>query len=1013
MSDMPDSQARAKLLEDLQTNFLVEASAGSGKTYSLVGRLVAGIVQGVYPIEHLAAVTFTRKAAAELSGRLRLALEADPSEAARRALAHFEEMFVGTVHSFCSRLLRQYPVQAGISPGFVELEEPDDLLLQRKILRTALEQPEGRRLLRLLSEFDANTTDLLKPLQMMSDHGELNYPAQPLERPELTQAWPAVDDFADYLQEVLPPCEEPEPTCKLLILGPSLLRRRQSAQRDAPRDLLKLLEEWETEPKPVKRYWGATPAERNANLEPVLERVEQFRQNQVAVQLGLWRSYLYGQCIPFLLQVRRDCQAERQLSGSVNFNDLLRLTCDMVRHNPQVRANLQKRLKHLCVDEFQDTDPLQAELFFLLASSDVEEKDWTRVQPRPASLFLVGDPKQSIYRFRRADIETYNTVRRRIQESGGEVLSLLTSFRSTPPMCEWINQVFTSLLPAESTPHQAQFQALGSRSGGESPPPVGSLVQSSRGPWDVSVLEAPQIASLIQSRLAEGYAGSDFLILTARKAQLLDYQQALLEAGIACQVSADPAPLSPPGRGLLRLLQVLANSEDKIALVGVLRGALFGHSDEELFQHFQGQQAPLVAETVALLNVLRSAIRSLPLGAAAKVVAQRVGLQPTPEIEGIVDYLGERGQAGLTLAQATRELFEAGAVPIPPSRGGQNGVRVMNLHKAKGLEARVVFLAAPTSGLPLRAEHTVVREQGRQGGALCLYRNRKPLAHPVNWEELEQAELTYLQAEHTRLLYVAATRAKEELIVGQWTGTHASITQPWAPLTPFLEGHPVLDPEPATSPTQVPEQASVHFPSTESCLVPSWRHASVTANNQSQGLKALSPPEGFSVGGAAWGDLIHRLLEQLVSRPELEREQLRSLARWFSFEAPDLHDHLEAALDTLEAIRQSPFWQRVLGARERLVEVPFGQRVGSQLLFGTIDLALEQEQGWDIIDYKTDRKSLQDLIASYAGQVSQYAQSWADITREEVGFAGLYGVRERQLTDDLRAGAAQDAGGDS
>jgi ATP-dependent helicase/nuclease subunit A len=917
-------------------------------------------------------------------------------------------MFVGTVHSFCSRLLRQYPVQAGISPGFVELEEPDDLLLQRKMLRRALEQPEGRRLLRLLSEFDATPADLLKALQVMSDHGELDYAVRPTERPDLTAAWQAVDLFADYFQEVLPEWDEPEPTCKLLVLGPSLLRRRQSAHREAPRDLLKLLEEWETEPKPVKRYWGASRAEQSANLDPVLERVQQFRQQQVGVQLRLWRSYLYGQCVPFLLEVRRACQAERQLSGAVNFNDLLRITCDLVRQNPEVRSSLQKRLKHLCVDEFQDTDPLQAELFFLLSSSDLEERDWTRVQPRPASLFLVGDPKQSIYRFRRADIETYNTVRRRMQESGGEVLSLLTSFRSTPPMCQWINQVFTSLLPAQSTPQQARFQALGSRGGDHSPPPVGRLVQQVRGPWDVSALEAQQIAALIQSRLAEGYAGSDFLILTARKAQLLHYQQALLEAGIACQVSADPAPLSPAGRGLLRLLQVLANSQDKIALVGVLRGSLFGHSDEELFQHFQGQQAPLVAQTLALLDQLRSDIRSLPLGAAAKVVTQKLGLAPTPEIEGIVDYLGERGQSGLTLTQATRELFEEGAVPIPPSRGGQNGVRVMNLHKAKGLEARVVFLAAPTSGLPLRAEHTVIRSQGRQGGALCLYRNRKPLAHPENWDELEQAELTYLQAEHTRLLYVAATRAKEELIVGQWTGSYASVSQPWAALSPFLEDHPILEPQSALLPAPPSPQAPVHFPSPEPCLAPSWRHSSVTANNQSQGLQSLSPPEGFSVGGAAWGDLIHRLLEQLVKRPELEREQLRRLARWFSFEAPDLDDHLEAALNTLEAIRQSPFWQRVLAARERLVEVPFGERVDRQLLFGTIDLALEQEQGWDIIDYKTDRKSLQDLIATYAGQVSQYAQSWTDITRQEVGFAGLYGVRERQLSDDLRG----DTGGE-
>ena len=113
-------------------------------------------------------------------------------------------------------------------------------------------------------------------------------------------------------------------------------------------------------------------------------------------------------------------------------------------------------------------------------------------------------------------------------------------------------------------------------------------------------------------------------------------------------------------------------------------------------------------------------------------------------------------------------------------------------------------------------------------------------------------------------------------------------------------------------------------------------------------------------------------------------------------------------MDTLEAIRQSDFWQRVLGARQRLVEVPFGQRVDSTLLFGIIDLALDQEhEGWDIVDYKTDRKSLHDLISAYSSQVAQYAQSWVDITETEVGFAGIYGVRQRELTGDLRPNEQQ------
>jgi len=169
------------------------------------------------------------------------------------------------------------------------------------------EEPEGRRLLRLLREFEATSTDLLTGLRHMSDHGELDYVAPEVARPDLSEAWTAVDEFGDYLQGVLPECAEPEPTCQVLTLGQSLLRRRQLAQRDTPHDLLKLLEEWETEPKPIKKYWGENRTQQNETIEPVLQRVEHFRLQLVAAQLCRWRSHLYSQCVPFLLKVRQAC----------------------------------------------------------------------------------------------------------------------------------------------------------------------------------------------------------------------------------------------------------------------------------------------------------------------------------------------------------------------------------------------------------------------------------------------------------------------------------------------------------------------------------------------------------------------------------------------------------------------------------------------------------------------------------------------------------------------------------
>lgn len=1013
MQELLDAPEREQIANRFDQNFLVEASAGSGKTHSLVSRLVGGILEGAYCIEKLAAVTFTRKAAAELSGRMRLALQAacqgPRSAAAREALAQFDKIFIGTVHSFCSRLLREHPVQAGISPGFQEMEDEDDRLLQRKVLRTVLDEPSGRQLLRLLREFDAGTIELQNALRWMTDYGELDYVADLLPRPDLEPAWQEVEDFAQFLRGVLPECEEAQPTCKLLVVSQSLMRRLGWANRSTPRDLVKLLEEWETDPKIVMKYWGQNRAAQNEVLDRVKERVTVFREGLALPQLSLWRSYLYSQLTPFVLRVRGECERERKMNGLVNFNDLLRLTCQLVK-NPTVRLDIQERLQHLCVDEFQDTDPLQAQLFFLLCSEDPEELDWTRTHPKPGSLFLVGDPKQSIYRFRRADIETYNRARDIILQTGGSVVSLRTSFRSTPELCDWINQVFTGLLPAEPTAQQAGYATIHSLPNREQCKPLERRMQDGGRYTEVSATEAPALALWVADKLRNGYAPADFLVLTARKADLRLYQQAFTDAQIACQVSADPAPLSPRGRAFLRLLQVLANSQDRITLVGVLRGPLFGHGDDELFQSFHQKTPNQVDQTLDFIRELRSQVRYLPLGAAAQLVARQLGLHLSSdlEIDGIVDYLSERGQAGLTLAQCVRELFESEAIPLPPSPSGHEGVRIMNLHKAKGLEARVVILAAPTSGLPAKAEHSVV--EGR--GAFCLYRNRKPLAHPANWSEIEERELEFVRAEHLRLLYVAATRARECLVVCQWSGSHASALRPWAALDPFLtdveplelsaQGVQARGSLAAASMADILAEQERRVQQLSVCSQPGWQRHAVTANNHASGLQAAPSLPDDSVGGTAWGDLIHRLLEQLVLKPTLTREQLASLARWFTFDTPELAEHLETALDTLERIRESEFWSRVLGAKQRLVEVPFGQRVDRNLLFGIIDLALEQEDGWDIVDYKTDRKRLDELIARYAGQVARYAQSWTEITAEEVGFAGIYGVREGGLSEDVR-----------
>lgn len=995
---MNDSVARARLVSDLETNFLVEAGAGSGKTYSLVSRLVAGLVRGTYQVQHLVVVTFTRKAAAELTARLRLELE---KAGAQQALRDFPEMFVGTIHAFCGRILREYPVQAGITPAFREIEQKEDELLQRAVLRASLNLPEGQRLLRLLKDFAAGAAELLPGLHAMCDRGELDFLEPEVAVPDLSAAWIEVDRLARSLEPLVPDCQEAEPTCKILSLSQKLLLSARLSDRDSPRDLLRLLGEWETAPKAVKRYWGQKREEQNVALAGVTPLVDDFRASVVLPQLEAWRAYLYGQCVPFLRKVRAACQEERRQQGLVSFHDLLRKSVDLLKRHPDVLATLQARFRHLCVDEFQDTDPLQAELFLMLAGE------------RPGSLFLVGDPKQSIYRFRHADVRTYQKVRQHLLNGGGQTLALTTSFRSTPPICQWVNAVFERLLPPHSSPQQAAFSPLHPHRG-DTGPALYRLTQHSGRYTEVAQDEAGKIAAYIAQ---SGQPPGDFLILTSRRAEQLVYQRALRALGVPYQSGSEPMPLTPLGRDFLSLMLTLANPADSISLTGVLRGPFFGHSDRELFLHCREnghirlgvEESGLenVRESLHKLSRLREELRCLQPGAAVRVVIRDLGLTwlaGSEELTAMEDELSERGRSGLTLVQSVVELLEADLVQPGQLHSGQRKVvRVMNVHKAKGLEARVVFLAAPTQGLPLQVDSALTPDGS---GLFCLRRHRKLLAHPPDWARLAQEESEFLAAERIRLLYVAATRAQEVLVVGGWSGTHGAAICPWLPLEEFLRESPELPmppklpplPElPVLSAEEVLQRQQLAEESARRCRLPSWQRSSVTASNKIRGFRSTLPADPSHGEGKDWGDLVHKLLEQLVLHPQLQRPELENLARWFALERPHLAPYLEAALDLLDTVRASEFWQRVLQSNQRLAEVPFGRRSGNQILFGVIDLLLSNPEGWDIVDYKTDRKRVEELLAAYAPQLEEYAQSWTAVTGEAVTSTAIFGVREGKL----------------
>ncbi len=1034
----PDQAARDLIRERLDVNLLVEAGAGSGKTECLARRMAAGVLEGRYQVERMAAVTFTRKAAAELRARFQLTLEraiAGERDAARRqraqqALRHLERLFAGTIHAFCAHLLRERPVEGRVAPGFGELDEVAEMAQRHWAWRDYLDRQRGQGspALQELLDTGVRPVDLDRAFDTVCNYPEVDFPAGEAPRPDPVPARAALERFWVPLTALLPDGGPRETTCNVQKRMREFTRRLRVASLEEPRVVAELVAEWESEPKVTQKWWPRGKADK--------EKVEALcttLHRDALPFLDAWYRYVYRLALTLLIEGREHAAAARRRAVTLNYNDLLQYAAALLRDNLEVRAALQDKYRWLFVDEFQDTDPIQAEVILLLASAPSAERDWTQVPLRPGALFMVGDPKQSIYRFRRADIDIYQRVRQRIEATGGQVATLTACFRSVPDLCDWANTAFGRLFPAEPTPHQPGFAGL-QAARHETGPAFGVRIievpEAASGGDAVAAFDADVIARFIRAHVdVRRRAPGDFLVLTRTRRALPIYTRALEALRLPVEVSGGAAfAQSTAVTGLADLLRALTDPDDGPAVVGVLRGPLFGLSDPELFRHRQAGGGFLVTapdvvevggpvgEALRALRRMYEWTRRLPAPAAVERILEATGLLATTaagspggaeagDLLHTVDRIRQVTEEGGTLADAAEALIEdlssaeVESVPLEPGR--TDVVRVMNLHKAKGLEAPVVFLADPVRGWIDSIDVRVVRDGLSALGYFELSRpkgefGRTCLGRPAGWKEHQEQERAYVAAEQRRLLYVAATRARDLLVVSRPVKAGGR-SRPWQMLDPYLAKAPALaippvavPPAPTLPDLSAGAQAAAEAAREarlETLRAPSWQVESVTGTTHHAGPYGHPLQEGKTREpdtGMAWGSLIHFLLEHAMRGPKSDRAHLERLATWFAFDKPELRRVIPEALDTVEHVMTADFWREALAAEERAVEVPFAVRVEPagtvpRLLHGVIDLAFKTADGWTLIDYKTDQlgPGTEALAARYAPQIRAYADHWS------------------------------------
>jgi ATP-dependent helicase/nuclease subunit A len=728
------------------------------------------------------------------------------------------------------------------------------------------------------------------------------------------------------------------------------------------------------------------------------------------------------------------------------------LASELLRDNPEVRQYFSRRYSHILVDEFQDTDPIQAEVLLYLAGTDVEEKDWHKLVPRPGSLFLVGDPKQSIFRFRRADIDTYNLVKEQIKKGGGEVIHLTTNFRSLYSLADWNNGVFRYVFPKDADRYQAAFAPMNTVREEEDRLHGVFKISIPKQKWNkaepIVDIDSEKIADFISCALRDGSDGekkwepSDFMILFRYKMNMTVYARALEKRGIPYEITGSGAfSESEEAREILNLARALYDPDNPIYTVAVLRGIFFGVSDEELYEHKRnggwfnflrtenekGEDAELDEKDRVTQGLLRLRqwwrwIREYPATTALEMIfedsgivnyaaSSEMGSSRAGNLFKLLAILRDQEREGAAsfaeLVDYLEELvsvYDIEEMSLTPGR--KNAVRLMNLHKAKGLEASFVFLANPVGIKGHDPDKHIIRKgMTPEGYFLCRKKigmyQWTALSQPVGWEDKEDEEKRYADAEEQRLMYVASTRAKDCLVVSTYEGTLGE-RRAWSSLDDYIGSVPELE---IPDVRAVEERQKLKLKKGEweeakekikerrdVVAMPSYAVESVT----SLAKKDLEVPEWRRGSyGMAWGRAVHKMLE-IVGRSNGKDLKLDLLAKNVLVAEEMSLDKKGELVRLVEAIVGSEFWGRVKKAEKKLFEVPFSILTDKDtlptILTGAIDLAFLESDGWVIADFKTDDvgTDLQSFVDYYTPQVQIYCRHWAEITQQPIKEAGLY-----------------------
>jgi ATP-dependent helicase/nuclease subunit A len=744
-----------------------------------------------------------------------------------------DEITCTTIHGFCYNLINPFPVESDLDPGASPMDESMAELLYQTVHDNWLREHFSTKSKNddplvdlILSDPDAGLKQIAGLSQFLRDHRDSKPVPSTLRDGDFAEFDRVVGEFRQWYQRQ---GSIEEDTANIIDVLRKIAKSIPSPRAKASFQAL-----WE---------W-AHPSLTPADFATVFKKDGEFRTYQ---KKGKWRSaakvansppsigdQLCAEAEQLYLEVREACNRlkagiaqelitrfalaikplqdryvkEKREAASLDFDDLLYKARDLLRSNSAVREALAKRYSYILVDEYQDTDPIQAEILFLLCGEGPPSGNWTKLKLRPGQLFIVGDPKQSIFRFRHADIRTYLKAQQSFQrQSSNNLVQIVDNFRSVQGILKYINERFEAPF---SSGGQAGYAALSPVVEGSphSFPPVAAidieyLVGDKPTQDEVRQAEAKAVTDLC-SRLIGNLPvrengktvicrANHIALLAPTGTGLWYYERELERAGIPISTQAGKGFFQRQEvKDLIAVARVLTDSTDTLAFGALMRGPLVGLTEDEILEVVSGlkgngddipkfwlwtepefvnhpvahntlralQKLALRAQGTAPFDLMHAAVEDLRIRA---ILRQRHRLSAERVLSNVDLFLekarpyGARGILAFARDMSTawedseREI-EGRSDPV------QDALQVITVHSAKGLEWPVV--------IPINTLAEIKYERG------ILYAREDDTFHmrfgdmePDSYSQVKEQEDAEINRERVRLWYVMCTRARDLLLI--------------------------------------------------------------------------------------------------------------------------------------------------------------------------------------------------------------------------------------------------------